>query len=71
MDPVDLLVAYVLLSSVLAWGAPTFVLLAIAFGGWRRRRAVAATDHQALELLAGRELPGAGNGSLSALAGFE
>lgn len=71
MHPVDLLVAYVLLSSLLAWGPLVLLGGVLAIDARRRKRAIAAADHEALELLAGRQLPGAGNGSWTALANVE
>lgn len=71
MQPLDLLVAYVLLSSLLAWGPLVVLGAAMAFGSWRSKRAVAAADHEALELLAGRTLPGVGNSGWAALANVE
>ncbi len=71
MHPVDLLLTYVLLSSLLAWGPLVLLGGAMALGSWRGRRAIAVADHEALELLAGRTLPGAGNGTWTALANVE
>ena len=63
MHPVDLLVAYVLLSSLLAWGPLVLLGVVMAVGSWRHERAIAAAEHAALERLAGRQLPGAGDDS--------
>jgi len=71
VSSVDLLIAYVLLSSLLAWGPLVLLGAAIAIGSWRGKRAAAAADHEALELLAGRPLPGAGNSGWTALASLE
>ncbi|MFO7563441.1 MAG: hypothetical protein R6X02_12420 [Enhygromyxa sp.] len=71
MHPFDLLVAYALLISLLVWGPLLLLGAVMAVGSWRGQRAIAAADHEALELLAGRALPGAGNSGWSALANVE
>ena len=71
MSPIDLFVAYVMLSSVLAWVPVLLGPSALIWQAWRCRREVAVADHEALELLAGRALPGAGNGSRAALASLD
>lgn len=71
MDPIALFVAYVMLSSVLAWVPVVVGPSAWFVRAWRWRRRIEVADHEALELLAGRALPGAGNGGWSALASLD
>lgn len=56
MDPVDLFVAYLLLSSLLAWVPLISGSGTLALHVWKRRRTIAAAERDALELLAGRSL---------------